>query len=128
VLALGDELEVQLVTAGGDTIGGRILGTINAAVLSARLAIGADGGVPLVAGVAIGGALDAVCPAPVGVDGDSSRDGRAVAVARAPGPPQRRGSLSGERAYLLGGGASHEGGEGSELGVHGEDLVEAGGS
>lgn len=65
-------------------------------------------------------------PTPVGVNGDLSRDGRAVAVARALSPLKGRAGLSGEGANLLGGRGCHKGSEGGELGVHGEDLAKPG--
>jgi len=118
VLVLGDELEVQGVTAGGDTIGRRVVSAVDAAGLGAALAIRADGGIPLVAGVAVGRAGNSVSPAPVGIDGDGAVHGRAVAARGAALPSESGVGLSGEGASLLGGGASHEGGESGELLVH----------
>ena len=126
VLALGDELEVQLVPARGDAIGSAILGTLDAAAGGAGGSGVADGGVPLVAAVAVCGSGDLVCPAPVRVDGDRGRHRRAVTSRCAPGPLQRGVALSRETAHLLGRGRCHKGSKGGELGIHGEELAEPG--
>lgn len=75
VRAVGHELDAQLVAARGDAVGASVVGTIDAALLRTCLARGADGRVPLVAGVAVGGAVEDVRPAPVGVDGDGALHG-----------------------------------------------------
>lgn len=67
--ALGDEAERQGITRGGDTVGGLVVGAVNAAVGGTGLIIRAEAGVPGVAGVAIVVARDIVGPAPVGING-----------------------------------------------------------
>lgn len=68
--ALGDEFEGEGITAGGDTVSARVVGTIESAVGSASLAIGAKTSVPSVASVAVGKAAGGVEPAPVRVEDD----------------------------------------------------------
>ncbi len=118
--ALGDELEVQGIAAGGDAIGAGVIGAVDAALGGAAGGVVAVRGVPLVAVIAVGAAAQLVKPAPVGVDGDLALDvGARAASARALGPSERGVGLSGEGAHGLGRGGGHEAGEGSELGNHG---------
>lgn len=98
--ALSDKLQAQLVAARGDAVGARVVGAVDAALLSASLAIRADGGIPLVARVAVGAALHRVRPSPVGVDDNGARDG-AAAARGALGPVQSRVSLLSRGADLL---------------------------
>lgn len=123
VLALGDELEGERVAAGLNTIGTSVLGAINAALGSAVGVGAADGGIPLVAVVAVGAAGKSVSPAPVGVDGDGTGNVGASGSS-ALGPVERGVSLSGQGADSLSVGRGHKGREGSELGEHGEDEAE----
>lgn len=67
--ALGDEAEGQSVVGRGHTVGGLVVGAINAAVGGTGRIIGAEVGVPGVSGVAVGVAGHIVGPAPVGIDG-----------------------------------------------------------
>lgn len=123
VLALGDELKAERVAAGLNTIGRRVLSAINAALGSAVGVGAADGGIPLVAVVAVGAAGESVSPAPVGINGDGAGDVGASGRS-ALGPVKGRVGLGSERANSLGVGRGHEGREGSELGEHGEDEAE----
>jgi len=83
VVSLGDELQGQGVAACRCTVGTLVFGPVDGAVFGTRVGIGADGAVPLVAGIAIGVATDVVEPAPVGIDGDLTLDGLAAAGSRA---------------------------------------------
>ena len=121
--ALGDELEVQGVAAGGDTVGAAVVGAVNAALRGASGARSAERGVPLVSRVAVGRAAHGVSPAPVGVKGDGTGHVGAGATSSALLPGEGRVRLGGEGAHLLGSGAGHEGSEGSELGIHCEESV-----
>lgn len=127
VLALGDESEAQSVAAGGDTVGARVVGTVQAAVSGACLGVGAEGGIPLVASVAVGRAIDRVCPAPVGINSHRTSLGRARARGVACRPGHGRVSLSGQRASRLGLDGSNKGRDGRDLGVnlHVENLSTA---
>lgn len=118
VWSLCDELQVQRVTARGDAIGARIVRAVNAALSSAICVSAAVGSVPLVAIVAVGGAVELVKPPPVGVDGDCAGYRCATPPSGALRPCHGRVCLGGQRACLLGAGSSHEGSEGSKLGVH----------
>ena len=70
IATLGDEGQGQGIAAGGDTIGLGVIGTLEHAVLGAVGVLSAEGGVPLVAGVAVLVVTGLVDPAPVGVDDD----------------------------------------------------------
>lgn len=99
----------------------RVISTLDGAVLGARHSIGAEGGVPSVASVAVGVAADVVSPAPVGVKNHSTVLSRAAsATSTSAGLPCQLGmSLSRRRSDLLSAGGSNEGyrGEG-ECPVH----------
>jgi hypothetical protein len=86
VLALGDELEVQLAAAGGYTVGAGVVGAVDTASGGASIVGAADGSVPSVTGVAVGGARDLVSPTPVGIDCDGTVDSGARATGTALGP------------------------------------------
>ena len=101
MLVAGDKLEVQLVARGGDTVGSRVVGTINAALLSADRVVGADALIPDVSVIAVGRSLDRVRPAPVGVEHNAGADIRAGARGT-PLPVQGRVVLRLQRASLLG--------------------------
>jgi hypothetical protein len=122
ILALGDESQSEGIAAGRGTIGRLVVGAIESAVAGASLGVLADGGVPGVAGVAVGVATLVVDPAPVGVDGDLAVLVRAGAGARALGPSHLGMGLGGLGADLLGGGHAQEGREGCKLGEHLGDL------
>lgn len=66
----GDELEVERVAGGGDTISTGIVGTFEGTVLNARLRGTADLGVPGVSSVAVGVPAGSVGPTPIGVQDD----------------------------------------------------------
>ena len=70
---LSDELEGKGIAASGDTVGTRVVGTLNSAVLSAVVSVGTKVR-PRVAVVAVLIAVYAVDPAPVGVDDDLAVD------------------------------------------------------
>lgn len=76
VWALGDECEGEVSARGSDTVGAGVVGTVEGTAGSARLAIGAESRIPLVAGVAVVGTFGGVQPAPVGVEGNSEFLGR----------------------------------------------------
>lgn len=63
-----DELESESVSAGGDTVGVGVVGTIDSAVCSTGGGVRANRGVPGVASVTVGGRASFVDPAPVGVE------------------------------------------------------------
>lgn len=119
---VGDELQVQRAAAGGNTVRARVVSAIDTAVLSAGSAIRAVGGVPFVAGVAVGdGGAGGVSPSPVGVKDDTGLNVGTGVASRAPLPSQRRVSLSSGRACLLGRNGRDEGGNRRDLAVHGDD-------
>ena len=78
------ELERERIARRGDTVGARVVRTVERAVGGAGRAVGAEGRVPLVTGVAVGVAGGGVEPAPVGVEddlgvlGDTSTAGSAL--------------------------------------------------
>ena len=69
---LSDELEGEGIAGTGDSVGGLVVGTLEGTVLGASLVVGAEGGIPLVAIVAVGELLKTVDPAPVRVNHDGS--------------------------------------------------------
>lgn len=75
---VGDELDAQLVARRGNAIGTRVVCPVETAVLGTGRSGGADGGVPFVAGVAVGRAAGEMGPAPVGVDDDGALSGGAA--------------------------------------------------
>lgn len=115
VLVLGDELEVEAVAAGLDTVGGAVVSAVNAALGSAGEAAGADGSVPLVAIVAVLGAGDGVGPSPVGVNGDGTGDVGARATGGALLPAEAGLGLGGQGASLLGADGAQDHGESGKL-------------
>ncbi len=117
----GDELECELVGGRRDacvakvssrfhsayeanTVCVRVVCTVDCAVLSAGRAVRADGGVPCVAGVAVGVAGGGMDPAPVGVERDATSVRSAGAASRAGLPCEGRVGLSGLSTRLLGAG------------------------
>lgn len=78
ILMLGNKLQAQAVSGGGDTVGLRVLDTLNSTVLGASLTRGADGGIPLVSVVAVLVVSDLVGPSPVGVERDLGLDSGAA--------------------------------------------------
>lgn len=114
--ALSDELVSERISAGSDTIGSGVVGTIDGAVLGAGHRIRADGGIPSAAGVAIGVASGGVEPAPVGIKHDRRR-----LVHTAPGgcalcPGEFGMYFCGVGANLLGRGEGEEEGDGDDEG------------
>lgn len=97
----GHELDGKSVAASGDTVSASIVSTIEGAVLSAADGVSADGGVPRVAGVAVGVAGGGVDPTPVGVKHNGSLNGRASAGGCAVLSGKRRVGLGGLSACLL---------------------------
>lgn len=67
-----NELQGECVAAGRDTIGTRIVSSVEGAVGSAGDRVGAERSGPGVAGVAVGISTNVVDPAPVGVKGDAA--------------------------------------------------------
>lgn len=57
---LGNELEAEFIAAGLDAVGALVVAAVDAALLGAGLAVGADALVPRVPVVAVGGALNGV--------------------------------------------------------------------
>lgn len=99
---MGDELEGKSVAAGGDPVGAcgvpmsasspmrcacashtGVISAIEGAVLRARRRVGAQRGVPLVAGVAVVAAVHGMEPAPVGVEDNGMVLGRTALSCRA---------------------------------------------
>lgn len=119
VLVLGQELESQGVTAGGGTVGRAVVGTLDLAVGRAALGVGAGGGVPLIAVVAVDVVALDVEPTPVGVDGHLGVD-----VSAAGGGTLLPGELGVSLGLLsadsLALGHCDEGSEGGKLGLHGD--------
>lgn len=64
------ELKREGAAGGRDTVGARVVGTVERAVLRAGRAVGAEGSVPFVARVAVGVPANVVQPTPVGVEDD----------------------------------------------------------
>lgn len=75
-----DELEGESIAGGGDTVGAAVVSTVDGAVLGAGHTVGADGGVPGVAGVAVGVTAGGMEPAPVGVEHDGGVHSCATAL------------------------------------------------
>lgn len=117
--ALGDELERQGVIGSGDTIGPRVVGTLNSAVGGAGHRVWAKLLVPGVSSVAVGVAGGAVKPSPVGIQNDL----RVLGGANAAGAASLHGhswmnfSLVGTDLLAADGGHQTQGGE-CESGVH----------
>jgi len=115
LLAVGDKFEGEGIARGGDTVGTRVVGTIESAVLGASVVVGAERGVPSVTGVTVGISLSGVEPAPVGVEDDGARARGSTSTAlRALLPGERRVALRLLGADLLCVGSSSEEGEGEE--------------
>jgi hypothetical protein len=110
------ELESQGITRGGDTVGARVVSTIESAVLSAGNTIGAEGSIERGTGVAVGITGGGVEPAPVRVEGDRTSLGSAATRLGALLPAERRVVLSGLSADLLGSNERNEREERSECG------------
>jgi hypothetical protein len=68
----GDKFQGEGVSRSGDSVGTSVVSTIDRTVLGARCTVWAEGGVPSVTGVAVGGATRGVEPAPVRVEDDGS--------------------------------------------------------
>jgi hypothetical protein len=77
VLALGNELEGEGVSAGLDTISARVVGTVKSALGCASCVVGASGGIPFVPIIAVSSTAGLVKPSPVGIENHLSADGRA---------------------------------------------------
>jgi len=118
ILVLGDEFEVEAVAAGRDTVGGSVVGTLKTALRSASGAGRADGTVPRVAVVAVGGAGDGVSPSPVGVDDDGAGNVGAAAASGALLPGEAGVGLGSLGADLLGGDRTKDHGKSAELLEH----------
>jgi hypothetical protein len=69
-VAASDEADRRGVTRSRDAVGAGVVSAVEGTVLGASRRIRAEGGVPLVAGVAVGGAAGRVQPTPVGVKDD----------------------------------------------------------
>jgi hypothetical protein len=69
VRALGDERELESIGGGANTVGARVVSTIDGTRLCARSTIFAGGGIPGIVSVAIGVAGRDVGPSPVRIDG-----------------------------------------------------------
>ena len=72
ILAFRDELKLERVSRGGNTVCARVVCAIEGTVGGTGLWVGAEGGVPLVAVVTVVGTLGAVKPAPVRVQNDGA--------------------------------------------------------
>lgn len=91
---LGDELHVELVAGGGDTVSARVIDTLDGTVLGTSGWAGADRGVPSIVGVAILVVASLVSPTPVGVEDNGARDVLALVL--------RRAALEGHSRVILG--------------------------
>lgn len=102
-LRLGDEFEGQSVAASGDTVGARVVSTVNSAARSASVRVTANAGIPLVTSVAVGITLGGVKPAPVGIESNCAA-ANSCATARGGTllPREGRVCLSGAGTGLLG--------------------------
>jgi hypothetical protein len=78
-----NELQGECVTAGSDTVGTSVVSTIKCAVLGTCGTVGAQGGVPSVAGIAVGETAGGVEPTPVRIEDDRSLCGRTTTALRA---------------------------------------------
>lgn len=83
------EFESECIAHDADTITTRVIRAVDSTVRGAGLAIGADGGVPGVSGVAVGGAVFVVYPPPVRVEHD-------LAVTDVGASPGRSATLEGK--------------------------------
>lgn len=119
---LSHETKSQGIATGRCTIGGLVVSTVEGTVGGALLGVGADGGVPFVARIAVRVASLVVDPAPVGIDGDLAVLGRARTAGAALLPGHLRVCLGCRGAHLLRGGKAQKGGECCELGDHLEGL------
>lgn len=115
---LSDELQAQSIAGGLDTVGARVLSTVNTAGTGASLAIRADLAVPLVTGVAVGVAGGGVSPSPVGVEDDATSDVAAGSTSSALLPAEGRVLLSDLATGLLGSSTCNQGRDGGDLAVH----------
>lgn len=115
-----DELVGDRITAGSDTIGTRVVGTIDSAVLSASNTIRAEGSIPRVTGVAVGVAGCGVEPTPVGIEDDGRRLSCAATGFRTLLPSELRMDLSCLGTDLLSRGKGEKG-EREECGSGGHD-------
>jgi hypothetical protein len=109
--SLGDKVHLEGVTAGGDAVSSRVVGSVQSAVGSAGSSVWAGGCVPGVTSVAVGVSADSVKPSPVGINHNGCgrrRTSRGSTLADG----ERRVSLSGAGAGLLGAGSKEERGEG----------------
>lgn len=77
---MGNELQSERVAAGRDTIRASVVGTVQSTVGCAGRGIGAETRVPGIAGVAVGGTRNLMCPTPVGVEGNRPGLGLAAAT------------------------------------------------
>lgn len=106
----GLEPQRQRIPGRRDAVRALVIRAIKGTVLGARCRVRAEGGVPGVAGVAVGAVRDGVQPAPVGVEDDGKVVGGAAAGV-AGGDCERGMGFRGKGAGLLGedgGGAEGE--------------------
>lgn len=97
-----DKVQAQRVAAGGNTVCAGVASTVQSTVGCAGHIVGAEGGIPSVAGIAVGRATGRVNPAPVGIDDNTASHGSAAATGSTLGPGQRWVSLSRQSTSLLG--------------------------
>ncbi len=101
VWAVGDEFHGEGIAGGRDTVGAAIITAVESAVLGACGRVGAEGRVPGVASIAVGGSRGGMEPAPVGVKNDGSLVGGATSRGRACLPGHRGMGLGSESTSLL---------------------------
>jgi len=106
--AVGNELQSEGVSGGGNTIGAAVVCAVKSTVGSACLTVGAERRVPFVAGVAVGEVLCGVEPTPVGIEDDGALLGCAATSRATFLPAELRVTFSRIIADLLADGPSGE--------------------
>jgi len=121
---LGNELESEGITAGGDTVDTRVIGTFKSAVGGAGDIVRAKSFVPGVTSIAVGKAGSAVKPSPVGVNDNLCALGNATTRDCALVRSESWVGLSSVGTNLLGADVGNEGREKSDLAEsrHFDDL------
>lgn len=111
---LGNKVESESITRGGDTIDAGVVCTIKSAVGGTSCVVWAESCVPGVAIVAVGSATSSLMePSPVGIEDDGLSRGCAAACGTL-ADSQSRVGLSSDNSNLLGLSRNEEGSEGED--------------